>query len=561
MRAILLEMGVKPAHVHVAMARARETDEPLSQIMRDFGFLSGEGVALAISKLNGFRYFEHSEIDEIDKKSIEGLSLQEFRGFAPVGRDDSGRLLVAVPDTTLANEALNAFHSERPRIVVASEHTIQTVYRKYFANTEKQVADAIDLFNERVAKGRKQDEDEFSSGYVRDVLFALLRHACYAGASDIYFFQSEYVGVVKLKVNGVGAIFQTMSIELYGRILNKLIAENTKAEELRREPKDTFISFTEEDKRQLPDIVTRWGFRLELAETRGARTAVIRLLDKNSAATDVDKLGFDRDSFEYIKDVSNTSNGFFLVTGPTGSGKTTTLYAVLKSIDPVERSIQSIENPIEYTHGLWMQYEVRKDATNEGEEYNKWLKALLRNAPDVILVGEVRDKDVANICLNAANTGHLVFATLHTNNAVLALGRLRSLNLDLDVLASVLLGILAQRLIRTLCKSCKEPDTSVPTTRALEAEGSYLGSAWKAYRAGAGCENCDYTGYRGRRMVYEIMRITPKVREAIERNEPPTSIAKKGMSSDSTIWASGMRLVAAGVTSLEELKRVATKDF
>lgn len=561
MQQILLEMDVKPSHVHVAMSRARQTEEPLAQIMRDFGFLSGEQVAEAVSKQMNLEYFPHSAIDDIDRNQLEDIAIKDFRGYAPVGRDSEGRLLIAVPDTTNANEARNAFFNERPKLVIASEHTIQTVYRKYFAHTEVFVDDAVRLFMDNVANGRKRDEDEFSSGYVRDVLFSLLRHACYAGASDIYFFESEYVGVVKLKINGVGTIFRTLDAELYGRVLNKLIAENTKAEELRREPKDTFISFTDDDRRRLPDIVNRWGFRLELAETRGKRTAVIRLLDRNSAATDVDKLGFDKDSYKYIRDVSNTSNGFFLVTGPTGSGKTTTLYAILKSIDPVERSVQSIENPIEYTHGLWMQYEVRKDATNEGEEYNKWLKALLRNAPDVILVGEVRDRDVANICLNAANTGHLVFATLHTNNAVLALGRLRSLNLDLDVLASVLLGILAQRLIRTLCKTCKEPDTSVGTSDALSAEGAYLGKSWKAYKAGGGCANCDFTGYRGRRMIYEILRISPEVREAIERNEPPSVIAKKGMRSDTTIWASGMRLVAEGVTSLEELKRVATKEF
>lgn len=561
MKEILLEMGVKPAHVHVAIARAKETDEPLAQIMRDFGFLSGEQVADAVSRQSGLEYFPDTAVDQIDRTQLEGLSIKDFRGYCPVGRDADGRLMLAVPDASGANEAQNTFFQHRPRLVIASEHTIQTVYRRYFANTEALVDQAIGNFMDNVATGRKKDEDEFSSGYVRDVLFALLRHACYAGASDIYLFQSEYVGVVKLKVNGVGAIFRTLDIELYARVLNKLIAENTKAEELRREPKDTFINFNDDDRRRLPDIVNRWGFRLELAETRGKRTAVMRLIDRNSAATDVDKLGFDEESFRYIKAVSNTSNGFFLVTGPTGSGKTTSLYAVLKSIDPVERSIQSIENPIEYTHGLWMQYEVRKDATNEGEEYNKWLKALLRNAPDVILVGEVRDREVANICLNAANTGHLVFATLHTNNAVLALGRLRSMNLDLDVLASVLLGILAQRLIRTLCKTCKEPDDRKSTKDALSAEGSYLGSAWQSHKAGAGCPNCDFTGYRGRRMIYEVLRITPTVRDAIERNEPPSSIARKGMKPERTIWASGMRLVADGITSLDELNRVATKEF
>lgn len=561
MQNILLEMGVKPSHVHIAMARARSTGEPLAKIMRDFGFLSGEQVAEAVSKQSGLPHFTHADIDGIRRDDIAKLDLKEFRGFVPVGYSASKRLRLAIPEMGLSNDARNTFHAHPSELVIASEHTIQTVFRRFFARTEDAVDAAVKEFEDKVERGRQDDEDEFSSGYVRNVLFSILRHACYAGASDIYFFKSEYVGVVKLKINGVGTLFRTLSAELYDRVLNKLIADNAKSEDLRREPKETFVQFNDDDQKRLPDIVIRWGFRLELAETRGKRTAVIRLLDKNSAATDIDKLGFDETSYDYIKTVSNTSDGFFLVTGPTGSGKTTTLYALLKSIDPVERSVQSIENPIEYTHGLWMQYEVRKDATNEGEEYNKWLKALLRNAPDVILVGEVRDRDVANISLNAANTGHLVFATLHTNNAVLALGRLRSLNLDQNVLASVLLGILAQRLIRTLCLACREPDTTLATRKLLEEEESYLGNALKPFRAGRGCSDCDYTGYRGRRMIYEVLRVTPAVREAIELNEPPTSIARKGMRPDETIWACGMRLVAQGLTSMDELKRVASKVF
>jgi type IV pilus assembly protein PilB len=558
MKDILLDMGVKASHVHVALRRAAQTGEPLAQIMRDFGFLSGEGVAQAVSRQSKFEYFSNEAVDEIDKSHLKELKLTEFKRFVPVGKDTDGKLLVAVPDVSIVNEALNAFYSHKTRIVIASEHTIQTVYRKHFANTELAFDQTVAAF-EKASSNRRKEEDEQSIGLVREVYFAMLRHACYSGASDLYLHRSEYIGIVRLKVNGVGQIFRTIPISLYDRVLNKLVQDNTKADDLRKSPKEAIVEFSDEDRETHSDLATRFNFRLELTESRAIRSAVIRILDRNSAATDLDKLGFDDETYKAINRISKTATGFFLVTGPTGSGKTTSLYAILKSIDAVERSVQSIEKPIEYEHGLWLQFEPRKDSTDEGEEMNEWLKALLRNAPDVILVGEVRDRSVANICLNAANTGHLVFATLHTNDAVMAVARLKSLQIDLDVLGSVLLGILAQRLLRLLCKQCKLPDASKETEDQLGQE-KYLATVMKkTFKSGAGCENCDFTGYRGRRMIYELLQMTPSVREALEQGGTPSVIASRGMREDRSMWAHGMYLVADGLTSLDELQRVATR--
>lgn len=559
MRKILLDMGVKPSHVNIAMRRAGQTGEPLAQIMRDFGFLSGEGVAQAVSRQTNFEYFPAEMADQIDRRSLAGINLSEFKRFVPVGVGKDGKFLVAVPDASVVNDALNTFFNKKARIVIASEHTIQTIYRKHFANTEQAFDAAVERFMRATEAGRRKEDEEQSIGLVREVYFSLLRHACYSGASDLYLYKSEYVGIVRLKINGVGQIFRTIDMSLYDRLLNKLVQDNTKADDLRIRPKEAVVEFSDEDRERHSDIATRFGFRLELTESRGIRNAVIRLLDKNSAATDLVKLGFDEQTYKTIARISRTSTGFFLVTGPTGSGKTTTLYAVLKSIDAVERSVQSIENPIEYKHGLWQQYELRKDTTNESDEYNEWLKALLRNAPDVILVGEVRDRNVANICLNAANTGHLVFATLHTNDAVMAVARLKSLDIDLDVLGSVLLGILAQRLIRLLCKDCMQVDKSSDTAAMLKEP--YLQEVPKhPHKAGEGCPNCDFTGYRGRRMIYEVLEINKGVREALEKGEPPSVISRHGMPEERTMWANGLRLVAEGLTSLEELQRVATKN-
>jgi type II secretory ATPase GspE/PulE/Tfp pilus assembly ATPase PilB-like protein len=559
MQSILLEMGVKPTHVRIALDRAQLTGETLSSIMRDFGFLSGEQVAQAISRQTKLPYFSSEQVDLIDPAHFKDIKLENFRRFVPVGRNEQGTLLVAVPDAAVVNEAKNAFYPEATSMVIASEHVVQSLYRKYFANTDTAFDKAIDEFRKAVVSARRGDEED--SGVVRKVFMALLRHACYSGASDLYLYKSERTGLIKLKINGVGQMFRIIEGALFDRLLNKLVTENTKAEDLRREPREAIVSFEPEDAKANEDIAGRFGFRLELSESRGEREAVIRILDKQAAATDLDRLGFDADTFRSIRRIQQTSTGLFLVTGPTGSGKTTTLYAVLKGIDPVERSVQSIENPIEYRHGLWQQHELSKNSTVESDEYNKWLKALLRNAPDVILVGEVRDSGVAQILLDAANTGHLAFSTLHTNNAAMALARLKALHVDMNTLASVLLGILAQRLVRVLCPRCHQPDESEDTAAALQTEYLKDITDKKPYQAGEGCEYCDYTGYRGRRMLYELLEVDHHVQELIEEGAAPSVIARKGIQPDRTMWASGLRLVARGVTSLEELRRVAKADI
>ncbi|MNR71661.1 Type II secretion system protein E [compost metagenome] len=563
MEEILLDMGVKASHVQIALRRAEQTKESLAQIMRDFGFLSGEGVAQAVSRQTNFQYFAAEDVDLIRRADFAGLKVgATIARYVPVGRKTDGTLLIAVPDAEVVNQALNAFHGEpRTQIVVASEHTIQMVYRRYFANTEESFDQAVHKYVEASKISRREEEDDTTLGLIREIYFAMLRHACYAGASDLYLYRSEYVGIIRLKVNGVGYIFRTIDPALYTRLLTKMVQDNqVKAEDLRVRPKETVIEFDDQAASEHQDIATRFGFRLELTQSRGVTSAVIRILDKNSAATDMQKLPFDEETREALARITRTSNGFFLVTGPTGSGKTTSLYALLKSIDAVERSVQSIENPIEYKHGLWMQFELRKDATNEGVEYNEWLRALLRNAPDVILIGEVRDKGVANICMDAANTGHLVFATLHTNSAVSALARLKALEIDTTMLSSTLLGILAQRLVQTLCDECAVEDKSSETADLLSG-ASYLGDALRRPRKAHpnGCENCGFTGYRGRRMVYELLQITPEIRDLVEAGAVPSAIARKGLPAEKSMWACGVRLVAEGVTSLQELRRVANE--
>ena len=237
---------------------------------------------------------------------------------------------------------------------------------------------------------------------------------------------------------------------------------------------------------------------------------------------------------------------------------------MLKEIDPVSRSIQTIENPVEYRHGLWMQYEISRVAKVEGDEWGKMLKGLLRNAPKVILMGEVRDADTAKTLIEAANTGHLVFTTLHTNTASMAIARLKKLEVDMDSLAGMLLGILAQRLTRVLCTACRVVDNRDSTMNLLsEAHRGYLDEyrPFKLFRASPrGCVHCGYTGYTGRKIIYELLINKPELRGLIERGSNTSSIARVGLRPGYSMWDAGLRLVAQGMTSMDALKLVAKEE-
>jgi type IV pilus assembly protein PilB len=568
MSGILNRMGVSPSRVQVALQRERLTNEHLSQIMRDLGFLTAENVARALAVQAHLEFFPAESVGFVDADSLlinRDIinAMQTYRGFAPIYLRSS-RLVIAVSDAASISVAANHFTDHKTVVVIASDSTIQMLYRKYFSSTEGIFDEKLQIYNSIIAS-RTEDLDS-QPGLLRDILGALLRHACTQKISDIHMHMTEHVGVLKLTLDGESVVFRSVPRDLYDRLLNRLISDaKVKDEDLRSGMREGSIEWNKEDTVLYHDIFSRYGFRLQLGDAKGGHTAVIRILDRNSNAADLANLNFDTWTENELRNVINMSAGLMLVTGPTGSGKTTTLYAILKEIDAVTRSIQTIENPVEYRNGLWMQYEISRSAKVEGDEWGKMLKGLLRNAPKVILLGEVRDSETAKILIDAANTGHLVFSTLHTSTAAMAIARLKKLEVDMDSLAAELLGVMAQRLVRILCPQCCIDDTSVDVFDALEDPdvGPFLGerSAWTPKKSCiAGCKACNYSGYIGRKSIYELMRTSPKVRSLIENGASTSAIARAGIRPGHTIWHCGMRLVASGATSIVALRSVAHKD-
>lgn len=575
--------GVPELHIQVALQRQALTHEPLTEIMRpaEYGFLSPERLAKVHAQIAHLEYFSPYDLDRINVSDLkllsqrlktQGLGIETMRPLLPVawersGEQDNGTVTLLVAEPRDGVKAHQVYPGYKHRVVVGSERSLQTLYRQHFAHSGD---DAMALYGR--LKTLKVD-DEGADLVLRDFVLSLLRHGCYLGASDIALTPtvgSTGGGMVRYKIGGAGTVFTYLEPAIWSRVITHILNVSGASENIKKAPVDTRWEFTDADREKYQEIMHRYSFRVALLQRRASEhqgiTVVMRILDQQSEASDLDALGFDEDSVESLRQAKDKATGLLLVTGPTGSGKTTTLYALLNEIDPVTRWIESIENPIEYAKGVWMQFQTRTGA-DEAKAAQDILKGLLRAAPDVILFGEIRKADIARELMDAANTGHLVFGTFHTNDASSTINRLKGFDVDMDMLASLLVGILAQRLIRTLCNHCKAPDTRAETVETLSnvpfLQGLLRGQSAQdkpegrtVYRA-VGCPNCNHTGYRGRRMVYELLKVTPKVQDLIEQGASPRRVVQEGIASDQTLGANALKLVALGHTSIEEAKRLA----
>jgi type IV pilus assembly protein PilB len=282
----------------------------------------------------------------------------------------------------------------------------------------------------------------------------------------------------------------------------------------------------------------------------------MRLLDKDNIKVGVRQLGLSENDFREFKNLIRRPNGIILVTGPTGSGKTTTLYAALNELNRPDRKIITAEDPVEYYLPGINQVEVRH---NIGLDFARIIKSMLRQAPNIILVGEMRDAETAQMGIQASLTGHLVFSTLHTNDAPSAITRMVDMGVPSYLVASSVIAVLAQRLVRVICPKCKQPLR--PSEAVLEMAGISPEVAQMAnFAKGKGCGNCSKTGFRGRIGIYEVMLMTSKIREMAFKNASTQDIRKAAIAQGmNTLYQDGIGKVLKGVTTLEEVMRVAKK--
>ena len=375
---------------------------------------------------------------------------------------------------------------------------------------------------------------------------ALLTESIKEGASDVHIETFESTLVVRIRVDGVLreilSLQRTIASLLVSRI--KVMARLDIAE--KRVPQDGRISLRVAGKEVDVRVST-------LPSSNGERV-VLRLLDKGAGRLELNHLGMTRQNYALINDLLNRPYGIILVTGPTGSGKTTSLYASLTLLNDKTRNILTVEDPIEYHLEGIGQTQVN---TKVEMTFARGLRAILRQDPDVVMVGEIRDRETAEIAVQASLTGHLVLSTLHTNTAVGALTRLQDMGIEPFLLASSLLGVVAQRLVRVLCRDCKSPYS--PDQAECQQLGLSSCEGVTLYHA-RGCSNCNFTGYRGRTGIYEIVVIDEQVRRMIHELKGEQEITDCVRQYTPGIRDDGSKKVLAGETTLEEVLRVTQKD-
>ena len=468
---------------------------------------------------------------------------------------ESGRVKVVTNNPlnlSLLNILSNYFSGMDISLCLGQREEIRTAIDRLYGTAARE-AEALSREGEgMLLAGDPYEEDlEHLKGLAQEapivrLVNVLISRALDMRASDIHFEPFEKSFHVRARVDGV--LFdldqppKTMQAAIISRL--KLMANLNIAE--RRLPQDGKIKL-------------RFGnrevdIRVSSVPTIYGESIVLRLLSQDNVEYSLETLGMDDDQLTLLKDMSDRPFGMILVTGPTGSGKTTTLYGVLTRLNSVTRKILTVEDPVEYQINGINQIQVKPqiDLT-----FANALRSLVRQDPDVLLIGEIRDNETANIAIESALTGHLVLSTLHTNDAPGAITRLRDLGIESFLMADSLLGVMAQRLVRVLCPHCREPYPArdVDIARLRETLGE-LPSPLTLYQ-NKGCEKCGYTGFRGRKGIFEIMPVTETIRSAIVAGKSAGHIAQLASQQNyRPLIHHGFRKAIDGVTTLSEVLRV-----
>ncbi len=523
------------------------------------GYATGDEVMKAVAKEHGLDFIDLNEV--VIPPSIVELvpeSVARENAILPMAEDDGAlKVIVSDPLDLDTFEKLRFILNRKVDIALAPRENILEAINRHYGQMEDQSADsmlqeftdtAID-FTETEEESQRSDEviDETSAPIVRLVQL-MISEAVSMRASDIHVEPYEDRVRIRYRIDGVLVERDSPPRRLLGALLSriKILANIDIAE--RRRPQDGRIKVTLGEK--------QLDLRVSILPTNHGQSAVMRILDKDSIKVGVRQLGLSENEFRQVKNLIRRPNGIILVTGPTGSGKTTTLYAALNELNRPDCKIITAEDPVEYYLPGVNQVEVKHHI---GLDFAKIIRAMLRQAPNVILVGEMRDNETAQMGIQASLTGHLVFSTLHTNDAPGAITRMIDMGVPGYLVASSVMAVLAQRLVRVVCSKCKQPFT--PPDAALEAAGiTPEMAATGKFMKGKGCGNCSKSGYRGRIGIFELMMMTNKLREQAFAGAPTQEIRRTALSQGMTaLYNDGIRKVLNGTTTIEEVFRVSKR--
>lgn len=547
---LLIDKGVlTPDQLTIALTEQRTRDEPLGKIIVSLGFATESVMRDALGEALGQESADLSKV-VVDAEVLQLVSKDVARRFhvLPISIDKQKNLLtVAMSDTfnVVAMDQLRALLGGDYKIhpILAGESEIEKAIDQFYGFEL-----SVDGILKEIETGEidynnlQSDGDEYSQPLVR-LVDAMLADAVKKGSSDIHFEPENGFLRIRYRIDGVLRQVRSLHQNYWSAIAVRLKVMSGMNIAETRAPQDGRIS------------LTLFGhpidFRVSVQPTTWGENIVLRVLDRNKGIIDLDELGLSESSLAAMQLMMARPEGILLVTGPTGSGKTTTLYSMLNYVNNEGVNIMTLEDPVEYPMSMIRQTSVNMAAKLD---FATGIRSMLRQDPDIILVGEVRDQDTADMALRAAMTGHQVFSTLHTNSAVGAIPRLLDLGIVPDVLAGNIIGVIAQRLIRKLCVRCRSDDTPNDLERRLlrvDADRDI-----RVYRAN-GCDFCHQSGYKGRIAVTELLKVDADIDDLISHRASRKEIHDMAVSKGfEPIIEDGLRRVLDGTTTLEEVSRV-----
>ena len=477
--------------------------------------------------------------------SLVPAGTARLHGALPVKFDDKGLSVALVdPLNPQVVEDLRFAIGREINVVVAPDYLVESKINECYGGDEKAMEDVLSQFHlNNIPEHEDQDlESEANSAPIIRYVDLVLYQAIKEKASDIHF--EPFEGDFKIRYRVDGALYEMapppahLALPIISRV--KVMANMNIAE--RRVPQDGRI-VKQVGKKQV-------DMRVSSLPTVYGESIVLRVLDRSSVNLSLENLGLPEHIYDYIADTIEKPNGIFIATGPTGAGKTTTLYAALRRINTIESKLLTAEDPVEYDIDGIIQIPINEAI---GLDFPRVLRAFLRQDPDRIMVGEMRDKETATIGIQAALTGHLVLSTLHTNDAPGAVTRLLDMGCEPFLVAASLEGVLAQRLVRSICHDCKsayEPNEAILSQLGVSAHE--LGD--KEFYTGQGCDICGQTGYRGRQGLYELLDVNDSLSELITSRAPTVVIKQKAVELGmNTLREDGLRNIYLGNTTIEEV--------
>ncbi len=535
--------------------QANSGGKTVREIIVDGGYLDEDTLLGMMAAYQGCEVVDLSKM-ELDDDVVNAIpaSIARMYNVLCVGVDGNSVTLAtsSLVDPRVADEVAFSL-SKEVRFVMAREKDVNERISQHYGDASDSVADMLKSLGEGMEgdeslKGDPNDVAALEGAANNNAVVKFVNMILYQGvvdrAADIHIEPFEHDFKIRYRVDGALYEVKAPDVSMAPAIISrvKIMANLNIAE--RRIPQDGRIAIT---------VAGRpVDLRVSCLPTTHGESVVMRILDQSATSLDLENVGLPEDVYEQITMDIEKPNGIIVVTGPTGSGKTTTLYSVLRRINTIDSKLLTAEEPVEYDMDGIVQVPINHEV---GNTFAKVLRAFLRQDPDIIMVGEIRDLETAEIAIQAALTGHLVFSTLHTNDAAGAVMRFVDMNVAPYMVASTLEAVLGQRLLRTCCKDCKEGyDPDDETLDRINLHRDEIGG--RQFFFGKGCKTCNGTGYKGRKAIFEYLRVTNPIRELINARSPTLIIREKarelGMR---TMREDGVRAILDGYTTVDEVLR------